>query len=504
MQKNHILLALALGVITTGVSSAAGAPEDFDIGVMPAVTNVWGTAGSEEVTLALTLTTRVDGVSGWSFGALLELDAGVTAAITSVQFTDDTGTVNGGAPAGFNNTSWYPASDLTAGTAVPATGADGIEAGAVTQGIVIDFGAQNTLAATTDFAMLEVTVAVEATAPMAGEDLICARLVYAHEVVGSPATATIVVHEGASVEPAVQGMGEICFFVPHPHPCDHHRAPFTIDISDAHGGRGNLVENTVTLNFDADGTNTGSPISGWSFGVCILDPTVAKCVEAVIDGTDTATLRGDLGPGFNNISVFDNGATQGVVVDMASVVTVPAQNDWTNLVLKCEMLSDVEGAFTDVAACSDTLGTPPVANVMVIDGASIGASIFEGGQDDVIRCSDGGLIDDDAFNMGAYNRPGRLSSYGLPYVAGDANSDGRIDIADGIRLLGYLWRGGAAPACLAAGDFNGDGAVDTTDAIALIYWQLQPEIEGAPFPGPIGNGECMEHDTELECEVSGC
>jgi hypothetical protein len=65
-------------------------------------------------------------------------------------------------------------------------------------------------------------------------------------------------------------------------------------------------------------------------------------------------------------------------------------------------------------------------------------------------------------------------------LPGDCNSDAKIDISDGICLLGYLFTGqtpdlpcddaGApTPGSLALMNFNGDaGGLDVTDAIAIF------------------------------------
>lgn len=56
------------------------------------------------------------------------------------------------------------------------------------------------------------------------------------------------------------------------------------------------------------------------------------------------------------------------------------------------------------------------------------------------------------------------------YVAGDANGDGAIDVADPIYVLNYLYKDGPAPVPLAAGDANADCAVDLADAIYLLNY----------------------------------
>ena len=69
-------------------------------------------------------------------------------------------------------------------------------------------------------------------------------------------------------------------------------------------------------------------------------------------------------------------------------------------------------------------------------------------------------------------------------VPGDCNSDGSVDVADGVCLLGYLFMGTVA-AGLPCGDgtsadsanqqlmgWNDDGALDLTDAVSLLNWKF--------------------------------
>ncbi|MFQ5607141.1 MAG: dockerin type I repeat-containing protein, partial [Candidatus Zixiibacteriota bacterium] len=79
----------------------------------------------------------------------------------------------------------------------------------------------------------------------------------------------------------------------------------------------------------------------------------------------------------------------------------------------------------------------------------------------------------------------RLPPGGCCKVPGDANGDGRFNIADITYLIAYLFAGGPAPVCCESADANGDGKTDIRD----IIWLIRPLfVIGAPFPvcGPIG------------------
>ncbi len=71
----------------------------------------------------------------------------------------------------------------------------------------------------------------------------------------------------------------------------------------------------------------------------------------------------------------------------------------------------------------------------------------------------------------------------LWFVRGDINADERVDIADAIALIGYLFSGDDAPTSLAAADANDDGSTDIADAIYLLGFLFRGGSEPpAPFP----------------------
>lgn len=55
-------------------------------------------------------------------------------------------------------------------------------------------------------------------------------------------------------------------------------------------------------------------------------------------------------------------------------------------------------------------------------------------------------------------------------LAGDANNDGGVNVADAVFLINHVFKGGAAPPCLQEGDANGDGNPNVGDAVRLINY----------------------------------
>ena len=101
---------------------------------------------------------------------------------------------------------------------------------------------------------------------------------------------------------------------------------------------------------------------------------------------------------------------------------------------------------------------PPAGDFNLLDGSPcIGAA------------SDGGII-------GALP----LDASPQTYLRGDANLDSRLDLADPVRILAYLFEGGAALPCRETADANTDGRVDLSDAIFLLRFLFG----GGPAPEP--------------------
>jgi hypothetical protein len=80
----------------------------------------------------------------------------------------------------------------------------------------------------------------------------------------------------------------------------------------------------------------------------------------------------------------------------------------------------------------------------------------------------------------------RIVPDAIPFVRGDSNSDGKVDISDPIATLGNLFLGGVSLQCLDAADSNDDGQVNISDPIFTLDFLFRG-ISGAPpqpFPEP--------------------
>jgi len=73
----------------------------------------------------------------------------------------------------------------------------------------------------------------------------------------------------------------------------------------------------------------------------------------------------------------------------------------------------------------------------------------------------------------------------IPFLRGDPNNDGQLDVADAIYLLSYLFAQGPPPEpCLDAGDANDSGEIDVADPIALLSFLFSGGLP-PPYPFPI-------------------
>ncbi len=79
------------------------------------------------------------------------------------------------------------------------------------------------------------------------------------------------------------------------------------------------------------------------------------------------------------------------------------------------------------------------------------------------------------------------SVHAQDFVRGRVNADDKIDVADAVYVLSYLFVQGPAPACQKAADANDDGRLDISDAVKLLvhlFATTGPLPLPFPTPGP--------------------
>jgi virginiamycin B lyase len=95
-----------------------------------------------------------------------------------------------------------------------------------------------------------------------------------------------------------------------------------------------------------------------------------------------------------------------------------------------------------------------------------------------------------------------------PFVRGDFNQDGGVDVSDPIAILVYLFVEDSRTTCLSAADFSDDGTIDVSDAVSILGYLFQlGDPPAAPFPGCGGDPTpdslgCSQHSPCSEGDVA--
>jgi hypothetical protein len=221
---------------------------------------------------------------------------------------------------------------------------------------------------------------------------------------------------------------------------------------------------------------------GFSMGVS-HDALILLVVAVETTGAVEA-LNGNSGPAFVVPQIQPDGWTIGVVYSLAppmeTIVYSPEGDPVVSVYYEGvpDALAGVVGAWTTPLTWDSGLGSPAVANVVVIDGASVAAGF----------------------------QHGSVTLYGHPeprFIRGDTNGDAVIDISDVVWLLSELFLGGPSIDCPIASEANADGLVDVADAVHIASYIFlggpQPaspspncgSLPDLPLEGCPGGGGCL-------------
>lgn len=426
--KTTIALATLALALAAGASAAAQSP--YALSIEGATTQPTGAQFSLSIVLD---SAGGAAIAGWSFGVC-----------HSSEFFDIQGAEDGAATAHAKNGG---PPDFASITVIPD--------GGFTVGVVICFTGCSPLPPGND---RELNVATYGAGNAAGSGNIgfCSTL-------GTPPVATVVVVGGASVTP-VQ-VGATIQVVAPPPPGFEFIAPDVAAEFDPATGEGSFA---IAVAIAEDPESAGFPNASQGFSMALAhDPGILAVM-----GAPGPSLPFE--PDFVGPSVLAAGWSIGVVYSFlgTDVLAFPAA---TPVVEVAYAISGLAGspATSTALSWSNALGSPPVANVVVVGGQSIAAT-FADGQVDLAPVSD------------------------LAFIRGDCNADRRVNIADGIFLLNDLFLAGPDPSCSAACDTNDSGAIDLADAVSSIqYLLLGGPPPAAPFPG-------CGVDPGAPCEASAC
>ena len=387
--------------------------------------------------LTVTLDNNGGEMQGWSFGACND-----TAFLTCTGVADGStiATVNDGDTPDFNQSSVFD---------------EGF-----TVGVVICFVGCATLTNGTGY---ELNIATyDCTAEGSTSVSFC-------DTLGAPAVDTVVVVDGASIVP-VQNSGDVeCIGVPDPE--------YTYAAGNASAGY-NPADGNASVSVDitiaeTDNSGLGAPFpndtQGFSMGLGNSSEVVATAVNLSLP------FEAD----FGESNIYPEGWTIGVVYSFAGGEVLAFPSAATVISVDYEtggsMAGNEDGAIASLT-WDDGLGSPAVANVVVVGGGSLTAAQSDGS----IALSPVVTID---------------------WIRGDANGDSHVNVADAIWIISELFVSGPASSCAIARDANGDSKYDIADPTYIVQYRfISGPMPSAPFP------ECGQVDgqTPEDCSDSGC
>ena len=393
---------------------------------------------SPEINSSFDLTVNLDSATGSDIaGWSFGLCHDSTAIdITAIADGSTTATVKNGAAADFNQTNVLPGQGVTVGLVICLTGCA-------------------TLAPGTGYELHTVSYTADSAEGTANVSF-C-------DTLGTPNVDTVVVVGGASIIPDQVG-ATVSVTVPPPASFDY-LAPNMSANFDATSGTGSF---TAEFSIQEQAQSPGFPNITQGFSMAVEhDPSILS----IAGGPNT--LLG-FTPEFLGPGVFANGWTIGVVYSFTGLNT--ATFDVATPVVAVDYdISGLAGSAqtTTPLTFSNALNTPPVDNVVVVAGLSLDATFVDGGVT-LVPVTD------------------------TPFLRGDCNTDLRLDIADGVWILNFMFQSGPAGSCAEACDADNSGALEMTDAIYVIQYRLlSGPAPSAPFP------ECGI-EAGADCDASAC
>jgi len=170
------------------------------------------------------------------------------------------------------------------------------------------------------------------------------------------------------------------------------------------------------------------------------------------------------------------------IVDSITVSTGRASGGEMIEILGDHFLSDVQVFFGDVEATSVTRVRNSRNHLEVITPPGRGEVAIR-------------VINSVPREFEAEDQP-TFTFEGIPFLRGDANESGEVDLSDAVALLNYLFNGGTVTSCLAALDSDRTGVLDLTDALTTLNFLF---LSGRPLPAPFPECDVPPEPDPLEC-----
>lgn len=256
-------------------------------------------------------------------------------------------------------------------------------------------------------------------------------------------------------------------------------------------GPGVVGTDNVYAAISSDGAGEG--VQGWSFSIVVNGQlNITSVTTAGTPGIDN-----NFSGGFNKTQIVDpaapenagkNGVVSAIVLSLTENKVLPPTGTEAVLDIGVEaQAAQAEDAQSGMVQFVDGLkgSGQPVSNALTVDGNTVAA------------CNAGTASVEVVFQL--------LVNTDKSFVRGNANNDGKVDIADPIWIINELFRGGPASTCQDAADANNDGMVDAADAVYLIAYEFQggsPPAE--PFPACGTDPESTDDGVSCDESHSDC
>ena len=216
-----------------------------------------------------------------------------------------------------------------------------------------------------------------------------------------------------------------------------------------------------------------NPSQGFSYGVC-HDFTEVQPI-ATTSAPDLQVLNLGAPPDYNEVNFQTGGisnpggVTQGMVICFSSCATLPANATTQVLQIEYDLLAP-GGTVSTLEYCDKLAlsGFPPISMVVVVNGQAVSPAT-EAGTIQILEAN---------------------------FIRGDSDGNGRLQIGDGVSLLGYLFQGQSEPPCRDSSDCNDDGILDVADAVYFFFFLFGAAPPPPPWP------DCGTDPTEdsLDCD----
>ncbi|HAK96568.1 MAG TPA: hypothetical protein DCM87_16655 [Planctomycetes bacterium] len=396
-----MIRAVGCAALPLALLAQSQVPTDVTLRMTPKLTRM-------SLTVQLVTTTTL--VQGWSFGIC---HAPENAAIMDAEPADELDFLVGGQPVGFlayHITEQGVTQGVVAGSVDPERPMPPIDVGPYPTGLPL----------------MHVRYEVRAQTPVSFCDTL-----------GSPPVSSIVVSDGTSLKPAKESALLLM-------PDYAQDLSFTITPS--------LSDGIVTVRM----FSPTAAVEGWSFAVCHWEDKAS--IAEFAPAADLDVLRGGDPVDFLNIALVPGdlraGVTQAAIIDFGAKAYGPYPQGIDLLHIRYRVAAE-----TAIAFCDKVLGNPPIANVIVIRGDSYAPPPSQ--------------------LAGATLVPGALAAH---FIRGDANRDNKVNIADAVALCWTAVGRGPIP-CEDAGDVNDNGRIDIADPIYLLmYLFAAGRPPASPFP----------------------